>query len=757
MTRGSPRRRALLRLATVAAATWAVAAAAVFTEPQAGLITAGALLASVIAASIALRRRGGTAVIIAVALAAACAAAGSVWISHPERSVLAAHTGVIRGSVTVTGSVAPAWPGAWRFAGRILGEDGEVGDVVVLFTGDRDAALDVGASVEVRGTTTPARAGERAVLRIRAAAVPVIERSPDGIWAVASALRRGLAESSSAFPGAGAQLLPGLAVGDTTAVTDDLDAAMKTSGLSHLTAVSGSNCAIVVGAAFVVAAVCRAPRWVRVLTAVVVLGGFVVLVTPEPSVVRAAAMSSTAMLAVLTGRSRTGAGILATSVTVLLWVDPWLSTSVGFMLSVAATAALLLLAGPVARRLARVMPVSVAMVIAVPLAAQLACAPILVMLAPSVSVWAVAANILAAPAAPIATVLGLVACLGAAVPVLGTALTALAWPAAQWIGSTATLFAGMPVATVAWWDGVGGALALAVVCAAIVVAVVGSTRRAIRVGALAILMLTCALASGLWAVRSIVVPLTTPGDWRMAVCDVGQGDAVVLRGAGGIMLVDTGPDPTLVGECLDRLRVDRIGVLVLTHFDADHAGGLRAIEGRVDVVIHGPPGESDHQRALERLALAGAELVPARPGLAVSVGDAAARVVWPPSGEPAGNDASVVVEWEAGGVRAVLLGDLSADAQQRLLATHALRPPYSVVKVAHHGSADQWPRLYAALGAPLAVIPVGIDNDYAHPRPQALAMLDGLGATIARTDVSGLLLVSSDRDAVRLWRERPPP
>ena len=701
-----------------------------------------------------------------------------VWVLAPLAvGIVAAHVGVLGPGrveatdaavghhvtieVEITSKVEPALAGAWRFTGEARGVVGSAAStnavrapVTVLFSGERADGVDLGATVAVAGTAMPGRAWERAVVIIRAAKPPTVTRAPPGVFGVAADLRQAFLDASLAFPDTGAHLLPGLAVGDTTAVDDELDAQMKVSSLSHLTAVSGANCAIVVGVVFGILAWCRAPRWARVAGSLIGLAGFVVLVTPEPSVVRAAAMASLAMLAVLLGRARSGLGVLCAAVVVLVSTDPWLATSIGFVLSVAATAALILLAEPIARRLEPWVPRPVALALAVPIAAQIVCAPILILLTPAVSVYGVIANVLCAPAATLATVLGLLACLTTSVPGAGFVLTALAWVPSQWVATTARIAAGLPQARLPWPDGFAGFALLAVVSAAVIVLIVVVRHGLWRSSAAVIVTLVVAIACGSWGVRTIARPLLLPQDWSIAACDVGQGDAVLVRSGESVALIDTGPDPLALGSCLQTLGIGRLSLVVLTHFDADHAGGLDAVLGRADMILHGPPAP-EHAGIMRALAADGAREMQATAGMSGTLGEATWTLLWPPPMPPPGNDASLILEIAGGGVpRSIFLGDLGAEAQQRLLASRAIDGPYTVVKVAHHGSADQSERLYAALGASLALVTVGAGNDYGHPRADTLAMLDRLGMTIARTDAEGLLLVGLDERGLTLWRER---
>lgn len=779
--------RLSLRLVPVAGAAWAAAWGAT-TCPRAAGPSAAALWAAALAVLLwcavsagrgPARRRTGrgpllAGAIVVLALAAAAGAASHVAFSEPARGAVGA-LGVTNGRAVavhavVVGKVERRADGSLAFDARATRvEAGEnslaVSAEVVVRVAPRDvadrASLDVGAVIEAQGTAVAAHPGERAVLAVQASRGVVVTAAPTGILRATATLRQGLVGAAEGLPGAGAGLVPGLAVGDTSAVSPELDAAMKESSLSHLTAVSGANCALVVGLAFAAAAGVGAPRAVRVGAGLTALAGFVVLVTPEPSVVRAAAMAAAAMLAVLLGRPGAGVSVVSLCVAVLLVTDPWLAGSLGFALSVAATASLLLFARPLARGMARALPRALALALSVPLAAQLACGPLLVLIEPRVPVYGVFANLLAAPAAPLGTMIGLAACLAAPVPVLQDGLAALAWVPASWIAATATTTSALPGDLVPWLEGWPGAISLAAVGVAVglLIALRRGTRARSRARAVsaALVAIVVGVVGGGGALTTVAGRWTLPADWSILACDVGQGDAVLLRSAGAVALVDTGPEPAPLAACLDRVGIDRLDLLVLTHFDLDHVGGVAAVEGRIGTVLHGPV-DADGSALIRRLAAAGASIVDARAGLAGGLGDARWRVVWPPPegrAYPPGNDASIVLDVRGGGIPpALLLGDLSASPQSALVAAGGLDPPYAVVKVAHHGSADQDFGLYRFTTPGLALVTVGAGNDYGHPRAEILDELTGRGARIARTDAEGIVAVWEAPGGVGVWRER---
>jgi competence protein ComEC len=748
--------------------TW-IAAAAATVVPDAGVLALVLCVAAGLSAALFARWRHPFVMVAAVALACASATAGTVATLQPTRDAVAqlavAGGRHVRVTATVTGHVSTGPDGGGWFdatASAVAAGTATVRGAIPARIGvDADgrarlSAVGPGSEVVVAGRGIASDPAERAILVLRATD---IERAPppEGLWAVFEDLRDGLVASTRGLPQPGAGLVPGLAVGDTSSLDAATETAMNASSLSHLTAVSGANCALVVGAAFALLALCGVRRWIRVVGALLVLAGFVALVTPEPSVVRAAAMSAIGILALGLGRPLVGVAVLATAVTALLIGDPWLCRSLGFALSTAATAALLVLARPLADGLATWMPSRLALALAVPTAAQLACGPLIVLIDPHVPLLGIAANLLADPAAAPATIAGVIACI-APIPWVRDGLSALAWIPAAWIAGVAHTTASSTAQNLPWPDGPFGAALLAVVGGAIAVAI-ARPQRVPRLTALATLVVAVLVGAvaGTSTIRTVAGPLTVPNGWQVAMCDVGQGDATLWRSGSAVALVDTGPDPEPLAACLQTLGIDHLDLVVLTHFDKDHVGGSTAVLGRASVVIHGPTAEAADQRLLDRFSRGGARLVLATMGMTGAVGDTRWQALGPLPGMEPGNDASVAIDVTGPGFpHTVMLGDLGEEPQAALLRRVDISP-VEVVKVAHHGSADQDPDLYRRLHAQVGLIGVGTGNSYGHPTARLLDILQQNGTLAARTDQGGILAVwHDDRGALTLWRQKPP-
>ncbi|MBQ1098979.1 ComEC/Rec2 family competence protein [Streptomyces sp. b94] len=648
----------------------------------------------------------------------------------------------------------------------------------------------------------PRESGDRiaAVLRVPGGReAPEVVAGPSGAQRLAGRLRAGLREATEGLPADARALLPGLVVGDTSRIAPELEEAFKETDLAHTLAVSGANFTIVLALLLGPPGLAQrserrglAPRLGISLRTTALLGGvlalaFVVVCRPDPSVLRAAACGAVALLALATGRRRSLLPVLATAVLLLVLYDPGLARSYGFLLSVLATGALLTLAPrwSAALRRRRVPP-RLAEALAAAGAAQALCAPVVAVLSARVSLVGVPCNLLVEFAVAPATVLGFAALATApvAMPVAEGLAWCGGWPAG-WIAGIARTGAALPGAGVDWPGSWAGAALLALVTVGVLL--VG--RRLLRhpwwCGVCAVLLVLAVVRPP--PLARVITGWPPPG-WRMVMCDVGQGDAMVLAaGEGAGVVVDTGPDPALVDHCLRSLGITRVPLVVLTHFHADHVAGLPGVlRGRSVGAIETTALEEPADQAESVRRQAAARRIPLRHASAGEErrsGPLSWQVVWPPPtppevpppapprvpppGPPAtaapafptstegANDASVTLLVRTAGLRLLLLGDLEPPAQRELTRSPAgaALEGVDVLKVAHHGSAHQDAGLIRKVAPRLALISCGEDNTYGHPAPGTVEALRARGATVLRTDRDGALAVTGTGRALRVARD----
>jgi competence protein ComEC len=624
---------------------------------------------------------------------------------------------------------------------------GTPGGAAVLVLADAAPWRDVlpGQRVLLSGQLVPSLDGGLLQVTMFARDPPQLLGRPPWYQRLAGTVRAGLRRAVGGLPDQERGLLPGLVDGDITGLDPVLSERFRLAGLTHLVAVSGTNCSLLLGAVLLVLRRARARPWVCAVVGATVLALFVVVARPSPSVLRAALMAGLALFALATGRPRAAVPSLSAATVVLLIRDPALATSASFAMSVLATGALLVIApGWAAALRRRRVPVGVAESVAVAAAAHVVTAPVVAAISGSVSVVAVVANVLAEPVVGPITVLGFVAAVLA--PLWLAPASALAWLAGwpcRWLVFVADTFGGMHGAVVPWPGGMVGGLALLALVAVLWAA-------ATRLGARRVLA-AAALTAGviLFPVRAATTAWPPPG-WVFVACDVGQGDGLVLNaGPGAAVEIDAGPDPVLIDRCLRDLHVTRIPLLVLTHMHIDHVGGLAgAVRGRtVGALLTGPldaPESGSHivRSVADRLGL---KLRTPAVGTSLTVGDVRLDVLGPPyaftgtRSDP--NNSSLVLRATVHGLRIMLPGDAEVEEQDWLLGSgENLRA--DVLKVPHHGSAYSDPAFLAAVHARVGVISVGAHNDYGHPSPLTLAALARLGVPALRTDQDGDVAVA---------------
>jgi competence protein ComEC len=438
---------------------------------------------------------------------------------------------------------------------------------------------------------------------------------------------------------------------------------------------------------------------------------------------------------------------------VLLGWNPYSLLDPGFQLSFAAVAAIFVLVPrlevwlegyPVPPRLATVLAVSTS--------CGAVTAPILLTHFGSVPLYTVASNALAEPV--VAPLLGLALVCSALEPVLPSAAATLAWVngwLAAYLAGVARFFGGLPHARLVSWKALV-VLAAAVGFAALVMRLPTPRRRSA-----AGLVCMLGLVLGGWRLQP-AHRVPPPTGLRITFLDVGQGDSALIQVPEGAVLVDEGAPEAHVARQLERLGVRRLAAAVLTHPQRDHVGGAADVIDEVSVGFLIDPGiparSSDEQAAREAARRRGFRIVLARAGEEFRLGRLDIRVLWPegpgtPGEDP--NQHAIVLLVSYGSVDALMTADAESDV------TLPLRlPPVEILKVAHHGSADDGlPELLARLHPRVAVISVAAHNDYGHPSPSTITALSSFpGLAVYRTDRDGRVTVESDGRSFSVDTER---
>jgi len=561
-------------------------------------------------------------------------------------------------------------------------------------------------------------------------------------------------------------ILLGIVLGERASVSPDLAYAFAVSGTTHLLAISGFNMTLV-GTAVALALRGRARPTTRAVATVAAIVAYSVLVGLGPSVMRAALMASVASVGLASGRRAATANALCVAVTAMLFADPAAIADLGFLLSAAATAGLVLWQAPLSERFA-VLPGALREGLATTLAASAPTLPVVAAAFGRVSLVSPVANLVAVPLFPPLMITGAAAgVLGALSVDLARPIALVAYGCALALRIVVETFAALPIAALSVPSGpvTGLVVALGAVAAVRVAPLIGRHIRILRIAPPAVTApwdallapprgaLTAVPRGAVLVVPALLVavvlawPSTEP-EVRVRALDVGQGDAYLVELGGATVLIDGGPDPARLMEELGaslppwRRRID---VIALTHAHLDHGAGLIAALDRYEVGMTLEP-VGLNPGALTDLWAAGisrahAERRAVRAGQRLHVGDAVITVLSPES-DPRVDTPSLVLRIERGRFSALFMGDATDEALADLLL-HPEGLHSRVYVPPHHGAATpHGVTLVEAVRPEVALISVGAGNRYGHPTPETLAALGGI--TTFRTDRDGTVEVSLD-------------
>ncbi|MCY4614912.1 MAG: ComEC/Rec2 family competence protein, partial [Chloroflexi bacterium] len=537
-----------------------------------------------------------------------------------------------------------------------------------------------------------------------------------------------------ALPEPEASLAAGMLLGRQRTMPAGLEEDLRRTGTTHLLVVSGQNVALLLGTAVALLTAVMSRRHAALLV-LALLPGYLVLVGADPPVVRAAIMAVGIALAAVTGRRTPGWIYLAYALAIMLALRPLLIHDVAFQLSATATAGVMLIAPPLrdwaAGRLGLASEGATSALVetgAIALGAALAVLPVQAASFGTVSLVQVPANVVVAPLYE-ATLLAAVAAalLGwldpvAAVVHLGGVYAPAAFVAAVEVMAelpAAVVDVRAPLAVGAAWYAALAAVAWVLGRREPAQIQAGSGRSGFA-GDVALRL----AAVGLW------FAVLAPSDdlASVTVLDVGQGQAVLVRDGGAAVLIDAGPPDGSVLRALARVTDTRsLDAVVLSHDDADHAGGLRELERRLRVgVVLGdgitdaaPLDIGDRIRLTERTSI---------------------EVLSPPvatagRAHRSDNNRSLVLLVRIGEVRVLVPADIEAAAEEWLVGS-GLDLRADAVVLPHHGSkSSSSPAFVEAVGPRVAVASAGAGNRHGHPHPDVLARYED--ALLFRTDVHG--------------------
>jgi competence protein ComEC len=641
------------------------------------------------------------------------------------------------------------------------------------------AGLEAGDEAVLGGTLQPLRSwdswartrGAHAVLRVRLAR-PTGRRRGGIAGAIDAIRRRAEAGLEGGLDPREAALARGMVLGQDDRLSRAAHDDFQRSGLAHILAASGQNVMLLAALALPLLAWAGFGLRARLAAVLGLVAIYVPLAGAGPSIQRAGIMGAAGLVAAIAGRraSRWYALLLAAAVTLTL--DPRAVEDAGWQLSFAAVVAILALATPVRERLtARGVPHGLAEALALTGAATIGTAPLLAYHFDRVSLVSLPANLAATPAVAPAMWLGMLAAAAAQVAEPAARLIdALALYPLAFLEWLARASASLPGAAVTvhlgeWWA-VVSAYALAGAAIAGRRRLREAARWARRRGRETVrrrrpVRFTGPLVAVLAVLAAVTVASGRTGGverahqgFGVSFLDVGQGDATLIQDRGRTVLVDAGPPDGPIEARLLRAGVRRIDLLVVTHDQSDHEGGVPRVVTKhsVGLILDGAAGTrtAEHAALVRAAAARQVRRIAPERGQVLRIGRIRFAVLWPPwpppdpSGDP--NHRAIVAVASVG--RFDLL--LPADAESDVTAALPL-PQVDALKVAHHGSADPGlPDLLARLRPRIAVVEVGRHNPYGHPTAQAMGALRASGTAVYRTDRDGTVRLNVSGDRLRV-------
>ena len=562
-------------------------------------------------------------------------------------------------------------------------------------------------------------------------------------WTFPAKLRHRLLEIlDAAFPEDTAAFAKALLLGDRTGIDYETNTAFKLSGISHIIAVSGLHVTILFT---LINILCFKRRYLVAILGIPTLLLFSAAVGFSPSITRACIMQCLMITAMLLNKEYDGPTELAFSCLVMLAANPLVITSVSFQLSVGCMIGIFMfneristyLTEKLIKKKKRFVKIKRWFIssVSVTLSAMTMTTPLVAFYFGAISLVGVLTNLLTLWIITfIFYGIMLVCLLGAFRPAVAVAVASvIAWPIRYVLGVSKVL-AAFPLSAV-YTASIYIVIWLAFCYVLLAVFLLSRKKKPAMLACCAVIGLCLALGA------SWLEPLTD--NCRMTVLDVGQGQCILLQSEGKTYLVDCGgSDEEAADAAAERLLsqgVFRLDGVILTHFDADHSGGMAYLLSRIPADALFVPDCADEKGVLAKLAPLVGQTLELKENVKLTYG-ATELSIFGPVVPNSGNESSLAILFQHENCDILITGDRS-DFGERMLLKTAEIPELDVLVAGHHGSKHSTcEELLAATNPKIAVISVG-ENHYGHPTQEVLDRLAAIGCTVYRTDLHGNIVL----------------
>lgn len=555
-----------------------------------------------------------------------------------------------------------------------------------------------------------------------------------------------------------ANILLGMLLGKKEGIDPGQYKDFQKTGIVHVFAVSGLHVGFILLLTGGLTSLLNLSRRLKFYSGIIVLLIYGSMVGWPVSVVRAAIMASTGLFAYYMGRDNRLLNSLGIAGIIILLLDPYALFKISFQLSFLAAWGLVYLYPLLKERTG--MQNRFWDLVLIPLSAQVAILPLIAYHFNLFTPIAIISNILVSYLAGGTVMLGFLSLLVAGVlPFLSTLFLYPAGLFIEIIIALTELLKSLPAGYL--WVATPHVLLVLIYYAGLILTVIslnnyiGKPWMVTGISLTIIFMIIICLPAGIY----------NRGTMEIVFIDVGQGDSILFKTAGGkFLLIDGGGSDFFdAGErkvlpYLHHRGIRELFMVINTHPDTDHLQGLEKVAEEMPVRYIGLPASTFSADKYEHLRQIGYDkkipLIPLEQGMELNIEqDMQVRIMYPGGKEYPGDDynnQSLVIRSQFGKFSLLLTGDIENEILHKLLQERKLEPT-TVVKVPHHGSKGaMMPEFYEKISPVYAVISAGKNNPFGHPHQSVLDILTEQQIKILRTDIQGAIMMESDGNILKI-------